>query len=283
MYSVAHILRRSLMNDLSEVAKISPDSELESQQSEYLTWEEKRDCVLSDPKFGMFSMFQYALNRHRSDPTNIYCSKLFTPICALPLIVFLAQWMMFGAIVMFQHSLYTADGFCPQNGTVEAKLLMCAISMIYFVNSFFLWDDVVDRTHRRKMIPAVSAVVMLDSFQEFSFSLFVYLTNIVIIFTTESPVDMLFNCLALDFVMSLDNQFEETYFSLHPQAALDIYENMFVHSAVNKGMIADKMQASNCYCICRYLTWLPFKLLTVLFMLLPVFCLTMIIYGPLCK
>ena len=282
MNSIAYIVRSSFMNDLSEVAKIAVDEELESTASEYLTGEEKKECVLSDPKFGMFSMFQYTWQNRSHNDNDIYCSKLFTPVCALPIIVFVAQWLMFAAILIYQHGLYS-NGLCPSNAPTESKLLMCAISMVYFVNSFFLWDDVVDRTHRRKMIPAVSLVVLLDSFQEFSFSLIVYVTNILIIFSTESPVDMLFNCLALEFVMSLDNEFEKSYFKFHPEAAVDIYENMFVHQHDNRRMVHEKMTTSTCYCILRYLIWLPFKLLTILFMVLPLFCFAMVIFGTMCK
>ena len=238
--------------------------------------------VLSDPKFGMFSMFQYTCTHAQRDDDVVYCSKFFTPACALPLVVFCAQWMMFAAIVLYQHDNYVL-GLCPQQASMSAKLLMCAISMVYFVNSFFLWDDLVNRTSKRKVIPSLSAVVMLDSFQEFLFSLVVYVTNIVIIFTTESPIDMLFNCLALEFVMSLDNEFERMYFEFNPAAACDIYENSFVHRSANKRMIQEKMEASASYRACRYLTWLPFKILTVCFMCLPVFCAFMIFYGPICK
>jgi hypothetical protein len=280
---------RSMDRDLSDLSDLSYMSDMSDMSgkgstSTIVSNEEMCARVLSEPKFGMFSMFQYTCThaQHAQQGGALYCSKFFTPMCALPLVVFCAQWMMFAAIILFQHDHY-ALGVCPQQASMSSKLLMCAISMIYFVNSFFLWDDLVNRTSKRKVIPSLSAVVMLDSFQEFLFSLVVYVTNIVIVFTTESPIDMLFNCLALEFVMSLDNEFERMYFKFNPAAACDIYENSFVHSCDNKRMIQEKMQASTSYCLCRYLTWLPFKILTVCFMCLPVFCGFMIFYGPLCK
>ena len=121
------IVRTSLQNDLSEVRhqthrrassrRVAPapehdlDSEVASTATEYFTYDEKMDCVLSDPKFGMFSLFAYTLTHHAPDPDNIFCSKLFTPLCALPLLVFLSQWLMFVSIIIYQYGNWS---ICPQ-------------------------------------------------------------------------------------------------------------------------------------------------------------------------
>jgi|TARA_B110001452_G_scaffold162549_1_gene135291 hypothetical protein len=274
------IIKKSLFNDLSET-KVYAESygvDVESTTTEFLTWDEKRECVLNDPKFGMFSLFQYTINNYKSN--TVFCSKVFTPTLALPLLVFVSQWLMFIAIGIHQYRLYSS-GVCSQVSPIESKLLMFAVSLLYFVNSFSLWDDVVDRTRCRKMIPS-TAVAMLDSFQEFSFSLFVYVSNLLIILVTDDVPDMLFNCLALDFVMDMDNQFERQYFRFNPDAAVDIYDNLFVHNDENSKIVAEKMKSTP-YCICRSISWLPFKILTVLFMLLPFFCLSMMVVGTFCK
>jgi hypothetical protein len=278
MIGIYKVIKASLKTDLSET-KVHVESDSESTGTEYLSCDEKKECVLNEPKFGMFSMMKYTVNKYHSDSN--YCSELFTPLCALPILVFVAQWLMFISIVIHQYRLYE-NGACPQTAPIESKILMFAVSLIYFVNSFFLWDDVVDRTHCRKMIPATSAVVMLDSFQEFSFSLFVYVINLLIILVTDDVTDMLFNCLALEFVMSLDNEFERIYFKFHPEDAVDIYENLFVHKNENIKLVQKHMESTT-YCVCRYITWLPFKILTILFMLLPLFCISMMIIGTYCK
>tara|TARA_B110000261_G_scaffold164638_1_gene215565 strand:+ start:1472 stop:2299 length:828 start_codon:yes stop_codon:yes gene_type:complete len=274
---ILKLITKSLFNDLSET-KVYAMDDAESTSTEFLTWEEKKECVLNDPKFGMFSLFQYTVNKNNTE--TVFCSKVFTPALALPLLVFVAQWTMFVAIGIHQYRLYS-NGVCMQDSPIESKMLMFAVSLVYFVNSFSLWDDVVDRTHCRKMIPS-TAVAMMDSFQEFSFSLFVYVSNLLIILVTEDVPDMLFNCLALDFVMDLDNQFERRYFRFNPDAAVDIYDNFFVYKQENHNLIVTKMKSTS-YCICRTISWLPFKVLTVLFMLLPIFCLCMMIIGTICK
>ena len=50
---------------------------------------------------------------------------------------------------------------------------------------FFLWDNLTDRTRLRKMIPSTNILVMLDTFQEFGFNLFVYAANLWIIFVED--------------------------------------------------------------------------------------------------
>lgn len=278
MQSVFKVIKKSLKTDLSETS-VHVESDVESTGTEYLTWDEKRECVLNEPKFGMFSMMKYTVKKYHSDSN--YCSELFTPLCALPILVFVAQWLMFIAIVIHQYRLYE-NGACPQTAPIESKILMFAVSLLYFVNSFFLWDDVVDRTHCRKMIPTTSSIGMLDSFQEFSFSLFVYVANLLIILVTDNVTDMLFNCLALEFVMSLDNEFERIYFKFHPEDAVYIYENLFVHKNENAKMIHEHMKSVS-FCVCRTVSWLPFKILTILFMVLPCFCLAMVVVGTVCK
>ena len=84
------------------------------------------------------------------------------------------------------------------------------------------------------------------------------------------------------FVMDLDNQFERMYFRFNPDAAIDIYDNLFVHKSENTKLIKEKMKSTS-YCVCRTISWLPFKVLTILFMLLPFFCLFMMVFGTMCK
>ena len=44
----------------------------------------------------------------------------------------------------------------------------------YFVKSFFLWDDLVSRTHCKKVMPTNDISVLIDTLQEFGFNLLVY-------------------------------------------------------------------------------------------------------------
>ena len=59
------------------------------------------------------------------------------------------------------------------------------------------------------MIPAADTWTMLDTFQEFSFILFVYGANIWVVFIDGDIYNMVLNSLAMEFLMNLDNEFEE--------------------------------------------------------------------------
>ena len=74
--------------------------------------------------------------------------------------------------------------------------------------------------------------------------------------------DMILNCLAMEFLMNLDNEFEEMYFKYLPEAAIDIYDNIFVNYYENYTII-NKKNKSWSFCCIKYATWLPFKLLVI--------------------
>lgn len=249
--------------------------------------EEKTDAVLSDPKFGMFSLFHYHWTRGYKNTAmkkrnTVFCSHIFSLLFALPLLVFLTQWLMFFATVANQIRSYD-KGICPNQAALEEKMMMSAVSIFYFIQSFFLWDNIVDRTHRKKMIPSTSYIVMLDTFQEFGFNLFVYIMNLWIIFAEEDFLDMFFNTLAMEFLMEMDNEFERAYFTYLPGVAADIYDNMFVTYAENAILMRTKHHDSRCFRASRWCTWLPFKILIFMFIALPFVCFTFIFYGGICK
>ena len=162
------------------------------------------------------------------------------------------------------------------------KLVMFGAAGIYFTKSFFLWDNLTDRTRLNKMIPAADTWTMLDTFQEFGFSLFTYGANIWIIFAGHNVSEMVLDCVAMEFLMQLDNEFEELYFKYLPEAAVDIYDNVFITYTENYKLLEKKDKKCSFYCM-HCLTFIPFKGLLIALFLFPLFCLFMMVYGPLCK
>ena len=61
---------------------------------------------------------------------------------------------------------------------IENKLLMASISMVYFVHSFFVYDEIRDRNKYPKVPCSSSVIVALDTFQEHTFTLFVHVANL---------------------------------------------------------------------------------------------------------
>lgn len=268
MYSVRKLVSNAVRTNISRVSsEVFP-------VPEKLSDEEKIECVLNDPKFGMFSLMSVC-----DEVSSTYCSSTFTTLFALPICVFLAQWAMFVGLMV--HKLKSEVDICPQNATVEGKMVMVGIALIYFVNSFFQWDNVVSRRRQPKVFPSDNVLVLLDVWQEFVFNLLVYVANLAIIYTTDDVLEMLFNSLAMDFVTSLDNEFERTYFNYHPELAVRIYDEYFV--TAQESCQKRKSRKDCLFRSALWITYIPFKLLNVCFALLPVFCAVMIVFGAVCK
>lgn len=259
----------------------------DTEEEDTMSIEDKTDEVLSDPKFGMFSLLAYHWSKGHNNAqlkrrNTVYCSHIFSSLFALPLLVFICQWTMYIAVLSHQSRTYKS-GICPMSAPFEEKLMMSAVSLFYFIKSFFLYDGIIDRTKRRKMMPTDGYIVILDTFQEFGFNLLVYMTNLWVIFADQDFLNMFFNTLAMEFLMEMDNEFERAYFSYLPGVATDIYDHMFVTYRENHILVAQKKHTSWKFRCCRRCTWLPFKILVLMFMMLPIFCFIFIFYGGICK
>jgi len=263
----------------------SPSQNLLAQQQE-LSDEEKIAIVTQDPKFGMFSLFKYHLRRgYRNDVLKaknaFYCSHIFSLIFMLPILIFIIQWIIYLALIVHETKSFD-KGLCPNESTIEMKLIMLAVSMLYFIRSFFLWDNLTDRTRLNRMMPSIDTWVMIDTFQEFGFNLLVYLANLWIVFNNDSITEMVLNSLAMEFLMNLDNEFEEMYFKFLPEAGIDIYDNVFVNFRDNQEKLKKRKRSCAFNCV-RRAFYIPFKILVLSLLIFPVFCVIMMFYGPICK
>ena len=128
-----------------------------------------------------------------------------------------------------------------------------------------------------------SFTAIFDTFQEFSFTLLVYGANIWVVFVEEDIKDMILNSLAMEFLMMLDNEFEDLYFQYMPGSADDIYDNVFVSYEENKILLEDRQKNDKCFRCFSYAVFIPYKLLVIAMFIFPFFCFFMIFAGPLCK
>ena len=94
---------------------------------------------------------------------------------------------------------------------------------------------------------------------------------------------MILNSLAMEFLMMLDNEFEDLYFQYLPGAADDIYDNIFVSYDENIELLENRHKKDSCFKCCSCLLFIPYKLLVISVFLFPVFCFFMIFAGPICK
>ena len=211
-----------------------------------LTPEEKLECVLNDPKFGMWSMMKYMFERG----VGRECSHVFGRQFYLPVLIFAAQWLMFASIVIHHMRL---NLHCS-NSTVEHKLLMVSVAMVYFVHSFFVYDDIRDRSNQRRVASSGSLTVVFGAFQEHAFNLFVHIANLWIVFVSDDLFGALFNSLALEFLMNLDNEYERMYFKYSLEEAVFIYDHIFVTPEESHEQVVENCRTSCMYRTVRQIT-----------------------------
>ena len=87
----------------------------------------------------------------------------------------------------------------------------------------------------------------------------------------------------MEFIMDLDNQFKELYFKNIPDAAVDVYDNIFVSKNDNKVILRQKINTDRCFCCMKNLLMIPYKILIISLILFPIFCACIAVYGPICK
>ena len=270
----------------SSILPTSSVDNILNKELEELSDEEKKESVLTDPRFGMFSLFKYHLNKgylnKKLEKDNVYCFNIFSLFFALPILIFISQWIMYLALINHEKNKFEGS-ICPNEAPMDQKVMMCGISILYFVRSFFIWDSFTNRTKLRKMNPGGSISVIFDTYQEFGFNLIVYLANLWIVFVDPDLLNMIMNSLAMEFLMNLDNEFEEIYFKFLPDSAIDIYDNIFVTPVENNKIVKEKTRKYFCFKCISWASFLPFKLLVLLLFLFPMFSLFMIFYGPICK
>lgn len=252
-----------------------------------ITAEEKKEIVMASPSFGMFSLFKYHIkrgyqNQELKKENKILLSHIFSLLFALPILVFIGQWLLFLALIINESKNYEGN-ICPNEGDLANKLMICGTAIIYFSRSFFLWDGLTDSLNLSKMNKVDSYTAILDTFQEFSFSLVIYGANLWIVFFEYDIQNMILNSLAMEFLMVLDNEFEEFYFKYLPGAAEDIYDNVFVSYHENKALLLDRKENDKCFRCFSCTMFIPYKLLVISLFLFPFFCLFATIGGPICK
>ena len=162
-------------------------------------------------------------------------------------------------------------------------MMISGISLIYFTRSFFIWDNITNTLSLKKMNRVSSISAILDTFQEFSFSLLVYSANIWVVFVEKDIQNMILNSLAMEFLMTLDNEFKELYFKYLPGTAEDIYDNVFVSYYENKDLLEDRLNKDKCFKLFNCIIYVPYKLLVIIIFLFPVFCFFMVFAGAICK
>ena len=97
----------------------------------------------------------------------------------------------------------------------------------------------------------------------------VYLLNLWLVFQTESPLDMILNAVALEFVTTLDSEYKSRFFEIWPEVNDHI-------TAINNQEVE---RGKGYYC---YIGSLACASLFIMLLMFPAL-LFMMVWGPLCK
>jgi len=118
-------------------SKISPGFSSPIRDEGEVTVDEKKEIVKASPSFGMFSLFKYHLkhgymNQELKKNNKIYCSHIFSLIMALPILVFIGQWLLYSALIADEVKSFNGT-ICGNTDTLENKLMISGISIIVLV------------------------------------------------------------------------------------------------------------------------------------------------------
>ena len=242
--------------------KVEPENETAVE----LTPEEKRQAILSEPKFGMLSMMR------------VFCRQERYTYALLPLSLMIGQWFVFFAVAV--HN-FTEPQECGSS-TFIMKLLFLGVCLIYYVESIQLIDNLSRRVQSRKTTAEASYSVMFDKLHEDVFSLCTFTANLIIVYSTEQLTDAVFNCLAMQFLSNLENEWQQAYYSTRLDEAVHVFDTVFVSANENTRKLLKKKKSVLFRIIFKIANSI-FAATYLAYRLLPLFSLAMLVMGIMCK
>lgn len=252
-----------------------------AEQALYEYWGYDIECI------GAYTVMRLSWNLNGS------ALGTFGPRCAS----ILAGFVTFAQIVIpislfgYQYARYDL-GACPDLAVPvnPAKLIMCAIACVYtsrtmtqFIKKAKLSANnsvMKTRGHRSALARRTGFAglgvlhikyMIYDDFMNTFYVSMVYLLNLWLVFTTDEPIEMVLNSLAMEFLMNIDSEFTKTFRQhLYGKELVEYVISNELHSKP-----ATQCQIS----IGRAVSLVAYSVSA----LTPIICLIMVIYGPVCK
>lgn len=245
----------------------------------------KTEIVLKDPKFGMMSLFKYQFNNKNTIDAiindNIFSiTHIFSIYLGLPIMIYICQWLIFISLL---YNITNHEPLCPNNSDISKKILMIGISILYFTKSFAIWDSITNKLKLYKTYPCIDICCIIDTFQEFFFMVSIFILNLWIIFRENDLQNMIFNSIAMDFIMELDNDFQRLYFMLLPNSICDIYDRLFISYDKSIELHNKKIDESFIFKLAVNTFYIPFKIVLFIVITLPIITFIFIFISTYCK
>ena len=206
---------------------------------------------------------------------------MFSQFSVLPFLILLGQWIIIICLLAIEYEKHRESDICPMQATPVYKLLYIAISCVYYVRSFGLWDQFMQlQSTEDKMAPKCFAAC-LDTLNECFMQIMIFAINLFIIYIENDSVNLVLNTLALEWVSSLDNDFENLLYDQTPSLAVYIYDHVFVDAAfVRENQPSHSSRCSRC--VMRLLQIIH-MCLQLAYIALPAAVLFALVAGGICK
>ena len=165
------------------------------------------------------------------------------------------------------------DSLCPGGAAFNQKLTMLLITFIYFVRISMNASYLAVNVGKENNVEDESDIAWVGLFDllgmQVIYENLVYLLNLWLVFQTESPLDMILNAVALEFVTTLDTEFKGRFFDMFPAINGQLTELNNQKTARGKGY-ACYILSFGCLASCTMLLMFP----ALIFMMA---------WGPICK
>jgi hypothetical protein len=166
----------------------------------------------------------------------------------LPLAILITQILLVIGLGLAElDALAQLPSWCPASAGTNERAIMAAVAMLYAVRSFLHFECFWRRVNPWAYQPDTAAGMVagtrafMASFtlnpggclfcnplalwgdelvMNGAFLPVVYLLNLAVVFTTPDTIDMLFNMLALEFILDLDDQFKPVFMDIYKEELL---------------------------------------------------------------
>lgn len=191
---------------------VSSDSEEKSLTEHDKVWAE---YMRNNADIGIVTLAKY----HHSE--NFYLMYYFKTMLMAML---LAQWLI-PIILSYKASITFITlgwGLCPNNAPASTRTQTFAIGIVYISKISFLVATKLKEMYSTSLLNEtrqggeIQLYVAMDRFMNLFYEVLVYLVNMWIIYTTLDPLEIVFNALAIEFVVILDDEIKEFYLLLFP-------------------------------------------------------------------
>lgn len=173
------------------------------------------EYIRNDADIGIITLAKY----HHSE--NFYLMYYFK---GMLIVMIIAQWLI-PIILTFKATksyMNLGWGMCPNNAPAPTRVQTFAIGLVYTSKISFLVAKKLKDMHCSPLLNEtrsggkIQIFVAMDRFMYLFYEVLVYLVNMWIVFLTLDPLDIVFNSLAIEFVVILDDEIKNMYIALFP-------------------------------------------------------------------